>query len=135
MCKRKKIFIISSSLLFIAIVGAVLFVSLVKFGSINIPRIAYAIVSVNNGSKDYVVIKDCNTHEDSDENKEDFFAIPKKIIIATPDGDYCFDDYVKSIDYEITEQYGSQVTIDKDDHKEFVYVTINRYYSLWLWDD
>lgn len=135
MSKRKKIFFISSAFLFIAILGTVLFVSLVKFGSINVPRIAYAVLSVNYGNKDYVVIKDCDTHKNSDEDKEEFFAIPKKVVLAAPDGNYSFGDYIKSIDYEITDQYGSQVTIEKDNNKEFVYVTVNRYFSLWLWDD
>ena len=135
MRKRKKIFIISSTFLFLAIIGAVLFISLVKFGSVNIPRIAYAVISVNYGNKDYVVIKDCNTHKNSDEDKEEFFVTPKKVIIATPDGDYNFYDYAQSMGYEITEQYGSQVAVEKDDIKEFVHITINRYYSLWLWDD
>ena len=135
MSKRKKIFFISSTFLFVAIVGAVLFASLVKFGSANIPKIAYAIVSVNYGDKDYVVIKDGDTHKTSDENTEEFFAIPQKVIIAKPDGDYNFYDYAQSMGYEITEQFGSRIAIEKDDNKEFVYVTINRYYSLWLWDD
>ena len=120
MSKHKKIFFISSTFLFVAIVGAVLFASLVKFGSANIPRIAYAIISVNYGNNDYVVVKD---------------TMPKKVIIATPGGDYNFEDYAKSMGYEITEVFGSQFSIEKDDNKEFVYVTTNRYYSLWLWDD
>lgn len=96
MSKQKKIFLISSTFLFVAIVGAVLFVSLVKFGSVNIPKIAYAIMSVNYGSKDYVVIKDSDTHKVSDENKEEFFAVPQKVIIAKSNGDYNFYDYAQS---------------------------------------
>lgn len=62
-------------LLIIVIVIALLFTCQVKFGSINIPRIAYAIVTLNTDKNNYVIIKDSNkiTNKNSDKR---FFCKP-----------------------------------------------------------
>lgn len=63
-----------------------LFIFQIKFGSINIPRIIYATIAVNNSENEYFIIKDVNSNKKSSDSnsKEIFFASPKKVIIATP---------------------------------------------------
>lgn len=123
--------------LFLIIMCSLLFISQIKFGSINIPRIIYATIAVNTSENEYFVIKDYNSHKNaSDSNsKETFFASPRKVIIATPNNNYNFSDYVESIGYNIVEeeQYGSKIVIEKGNNKEEVFISTNRYYSLWQW--
>ncbi len=127
---------ISISLIFI-LLCSVLFIFQIKFGSINAPRIVYAVISVNNSDNDFFVIKDARSNKKSSDgnSEEPFFANPKKVVIATPDSDYNFSDYVKSIGYDIVEdkQYGSKIVIEKDGNKEEVFISSNLYYSLWQW--
>lgn len=127
---RRKSFAVIS--LIIVIVIALLFTCQVKFGSINIPRIAYAIVTVNTDKNNYVIIKDSNkiTNKNSDKR---FFENPKKVIIATPNANYKLNDYAKENGYNITDEQGSLITIEKDGKTEEVNVSIIRYYSLWKW--
>lgn len=127
---RRKSFAVIS--LIIVIVIALLFTCQVKFGSINIPRIAYAIVTLNTDKNNYVIIKDSNeiTNKNSDKR---FFANPKKVIIATPNANYKLNDYAKENGYNITDEKGSLITVEKDGKTEEVNVSIIRYYSLWKW--
>lgn len=114
-----------------------LFIFQIKFGSINIPRIIYATIVVNTSENKYYIIKDDNSHKNTSESnsKKNFFASPKKVIIATPNSNYNFSDYVKSIGYNIVEdkQYGGKIVIEKDGNQEEVFISSNQYYSLWQW--
>ncbi len=116
---------------------SLLFISQIKFGSINIPRIIYATIAVNNSENEYFIIKDDNLNKKTSggNSKEIFFASPKKVIIATPNNNYNFSDYVESIGYNIVEeeQYGSKIVIEKGNNKEEVFILSNKYYSLWQW--
>lgn len=127
---RRKSFAVIS--LIIVIVITLLFTCQVKFGSINIPRIAYAIVTVNTDKNNYVIIKDSNkiTNKNSDKR---FFANPKKVIIATTNANYKLNDYAKENGYNITDEQGSLITVEKDGKTEEVNVSIIKYYSLWKW--
>lgn len=120
--------------LIIIIVIALLFTCQIKFGSINIPRIVYAIVTVNTDKNDYVIIKDLKSNKitNKDSNKR-FFANRKKVIIATPNENYKLNDYAKENGYSITDEQGSLFTIEKDGTSEEVDVSIIGYYSLWKW--
>lgn len=120
--------------LIIIIVIALLFTCQIKFGSINIPRIVYAIVTVNTDKNDYVIIKDLKSNKitNKDSNKR-FFSNPKKVIIATPNENYKLNDYTKENGYNITDEQGSLFTIEKDGKSEEVDVSIIGYYSLWKW--
>ena len=117
------------------LICSLLFFSQIKFGSINIPRIIYATIAVNTNEKEYIIIKDNNSNKNANDinSKEKIFASPKKVIIATPNDNYNFSDYVESNDYNILEQSGSQITIEKEGKKDTVYIEINQYYSLWQW--
>ena len=130
--KSKLIIIIS---LFCLLICSLLFFSQIKIGSINIPRIIYATIAVNTNEKEYIIIKDNNSNKNANDinSKEKIFASPKKVIIATPNDNYNFSDYVESNDYNILEQSGSQITIEKEGKKDTVYIEINQYYSLWQW--
>lgn len=132
--KHKFKLIIIILLLFI-LICSLLFFSQIKFGSINIPRIIYATIVVNNSDNKYYIIKDDNSHKNASESnsKKTFFASPKKVIIATPNNNYGFNDYVETNGYNVLEQFGSQVTIEKDGKKDIVYIESNQYYSLWQW--
>ncbi|WP_454970270.1 hypothetical protein [Eubacterium sp.] len=130
---KKIISIILSAI--IAITCSLLFFSQIKFGSINIPRIIYATIAVNTNEKEYIIIKENDSNKKANDinSKEKIFASPKKVIIATPNDNYNFSDYVESNDYNILEQSGSQITIEKEGKKDIVYIKINQYYSLWQW--
>ena len=127
---------ISISLIFILLCSA-MFIFQIKFGSINIPRIIYAVISVNISDNNFVVVKDVNSNKkSSDSNSEEvFFASPKKVIIATPNINYNFSDYVESIGYNILEdkQFGGKIVIEKDGNEEEVFISSNRYYDMWKW--
>ncbi len=127
---RRKSFAVIS--LIIIIVIALLFTCQIKFGSINIPRIAYAIVTVNTNKNNYVIIKDSNKITNKNSEKR-FFENPKKVIISTPNGNYKLNDYAKENGYNITDEQGSLITVEKDGKTEEVNVSIIRYYSLWKW--
>lgn len=135
--KHNKLKFIVLITLILMLLCSLLFVSQIKFGSINIPRIIYATIAVNTSENEYFVIKDYNSRKNaSDSNsKETFFASPKKVIIATPNNNYNFSDYVESIGYNIVEeeQYGSKIVIEKGNNKEEVFISTNQYYSLWQW--
>lgn len=123
--------------LILILMCSLLFVFQIKFGSINIPRIIYATITVNNGKNDYFIVKDNNPNNKTSgsNSKEVFFANPKKVIIATPNNNYNFSDYVESIGYNIieNEQYGSKIVIENNNNKEEVFISTNQYYSLWQW--
>lgn len=123
--KSKKKMIIILSIIFVLIIG-LSFVSELKFGTINVPHIIYAIFTVNTGDNEYVVVKDSDT-------KSNKFATPKKVIIATPNEDYNFNNYLKSNGYNVLDRLGSQITIEKDNKQEEVYISANKYYNLWQW--
>lgn len=116
------------------IIIALLFTCQVKFGSINIPRIVYAIVTVNTDKNDYVIIKDLKSNKITNKGSaKRFFAHPKKVIIATPNKNYKLNDYAKENGYNITDEQGSLFIIEKDGTSEEVDVSIIGYYSLWKW--
>lgn len=123
--KSKKKMIIILSIIFVLIIG-LSFVSELKFGSINVPRIVYSILTVNTGDSEYIIVKDSKT-------KSDKFAIPKKVIISSSNGDYDFNYYLKSNEYNVVDRFGNQVIIEKENKQEEVYISTNKYYCLWQW--
>lgn len=123
--KSKKKIIIILSIIFVLIIG-LSFVSELKFGTMNVPRIIYAMITVNTGDNEYVIVKDSDT-------KNDKFATPKKVIIASPTGDYNFDNYLESNGYNVLDRFGSQIIIENDNKKEEVYISTNKYFNLWQW--
>lgn len=123
--KSKKKIIIILSIIFVLIIG-LSFVSELKFGTMNVPRIIYAMITVNTGDNEYVIVKDSDT-------KNDKFATPKKVIIASPNEDYNFYNYLESNGYNILDRFGSQIIIEKDNKKEEVYISTNKYFNLWQW--
>lgn len=100
------------------IVLVIIFLSLLsywKFGSINFPKVAWAIVQVNTTDTEYVVVK----------------GGAKKVIIARGD---TLKKYATSTGYKVVDQVGSLYTIEKDGEKESVLVSGRSYCSLWRWD-
>lgn len=126
MKKKSKIIIIMS--VFIIMICSVFCVSLMNFGSINIPKIASAIINVNNDKSNYVVVKE----KSANNKKENLFSIPKKSIIATPNKDFTITDYANENGYKIIDQMGSQFTLSKDGEIEEAYCpSANQYFALW----
>ena len=121
MKSRKKLTGVLAALLCVCLITAALFVSYVKFNSINLPKIVYAVAAVSSGSEDYVVIR----------------GNYKKVIIADPNDPDAFYKYLEANGYKELEEerMGSMHTVEKDGVKELVHVHGNAYYRLWLWQD
>lgn len=121
MKERKRTTAVIAMIVCVCLIAAAMFVSFVKFNSINLPKIIYAVAAVSSGSEDYVVIR------------ENY----KKVIIADPNDPDAFSNYLESIAYtELEEeQMGGIHVIEKDGEKELVSLSANGYYRLWLWQN
>lgn len=119
--KNKKGTAVIAAIVCVCLIAAAMFVSFVKFNSVNLPKIIYAVAAVSNGSEDYVVIR--GNH--------------KKVIIADPNDPNAFYKYLEANGYtELEEErMGSMHFIEKDGVSEVVHVNGNAYYRLWLWQD
>lgn len=106
MKKHKRTTAVIAMTVCVCLIVAAMFVSFVKFNSVNLPKIVYAVVAVSSGNKEYVVI--CENH--------------KKIIIADPNDPDAFYKYLESLGYtELEEeQMGGIHVIEKDGEKELV---------------
>lgn len=121
MKERKRTIAVIAMIVCVCLIAAAMFVSFVKFNSVNLPKIAYAVVAVSSGNEEYVVI--CENH--------------KKVIIADPNDPDAFYRYLESLGYtELEEeQMGSMHIIEKDGEKEAVLLSANGYYRLWIWQE
>lgn len=119
MKSRKKLTVAFSVILCVCLVALAMLVSFAKFDSVNLPKIIYAVAAVSSGNEDYVVIRG-NT---------------KKVIIADPNDPDSFYKYLEANGYvELEEErMGSMRAIEKDGVTEYVDVTGNGYYRLWIW--
>ncbi len=132
--KKSKYKLLTIISLIVVLAIALLFTCQIKFGSINIPRIAYAIITVNTGKNDYVVIKESKSNQTTNKERgERFFANPKKVIISKPNGNYKLSDYAQANGYNMVEDPTYKFAIEKDGKIEEVDVSIIKYYSLWQW--
>ena len=132
--KIKKKFIVIIPILCVLVVGLSI-LSEQKFGTINFPYVASAIIKVNITDKKLVIVK--NKEQILQQNSDNSFASPTKVIIATPQKSYdVFMDYIKKEGYIIIddETFGSVVTIEKSGQKQKVEFKVNSYYSIWLWN-
>lgn len=120
MKNKKKVTATLAALLCICLITAAMFVSYVKFNSINLPKIVYAVAAVSSGSEDYVVIR----------------GNYKKVIIADPNDPNAFYKYLEANGYKELEEelMGSMHIVEKDGVTEQVHVSGNAYYRLFLWD-
>ena len=117
---KKKVAATLAVIVCICLIAASMFVSYVKFNSVNLPRIMYAMAAVSIGNDDYVVIR------------ENY----KKVIIADPNDPDIYHKYLESIGYtELEEeQMGALHTIEKNGEKELVELSsVFGYYRLWVW--
>ena len=105
----------------VCLIASAMLVSFIKFNSVNLPKIIYAVAAVSSGNEDYVVIR----------------GNYKKVIIAASNDPDTFYKYLESNGYtELEEeQMGSMHVIEKDGKKEVVELSANGYYRLWNWQD
>lgn len=121
MKNKKRLTAALAAIVCVCLILAAMFVSYVKFNSINLPKIVYAVVVVSSGSEDYVVIR----------------GNYKKVIIADPNDPDAFYKYLETNGYtELEEErMGSMHTVEKDGVTELVHVNGNAYYRLWQWQN
>ena len=107
-------------MLIVIILCVCIVVSATKFRTINFPKVIGAIVSISNGKTDYVELK----------------TGPNKIVIASPENTMnVFEEYIAENGYSVLEdeQLGSLFVIARGEKREYVFISINKYYSLWQW--
>ncbi len=108
------------SLLVIALIIAPAAFSFIKFGTINYPKVAIALSSINTGRAKYVEVS----------------SRPTKVVLATPDDPMkAFTEYMEENGYTIVEdkQLGGCYVVSKNDIEEKIFFSVNSYYSLWRW--
>lgn len=119
--KRTKFVIIVCSILVIGVLG-VSAINYAKIGTFNFPKTVMGLISISAGNDEYVEIK----------------SEPNKIIIATPNNAmHVFEEYITEIGYSVLEdeQLGALIIVTKDEKKETVSFSVNKYCSVWRWVD
>lgn len=118
--KRRKLFMICACFLCVLVLLGLSAFSFTKFGTINFPKVANALISISQGDNEYVEIK----------------SAPHKIILASPENAMqLFVKYMSEQGYTILadEQLGGLIIVSLNGQKETVAFSINRYYSKWEW--
>lgn len=116
---KRKLIIIIALLITINIIFCL--ISFRFFSSANYIKCIYAVISVNCTEQTCVEISDA----------------PSKIVLSSPENfQETFEKYLEDNGYTYLEdeRLGSIHVISKNEKKEYVHCSTNRYYSKWIWE-
>lgn len=112
---KKKIFIIAITVCIIILLSATVF-SIIKFRVINPFSSLFGALEIMLTDKEYTVIQN----------------YPTKVIFSK-NNTHLLDIYMSNRGYSLEEQYGGILIYSNDTQKEYIYFSMHRDFSQWVW--